>query len=134
MLPKVTVIGRVGRDPETIETKSGRTLTKFSVAADRRKNDERGAMWLTINCWNNELGNMPVAKGSSVMVTGALDTNVYTNKDGVQVTTLEVNAHSVDFTPASGQKRDDSEGFSGGGNNRRNSVAADDWSSDDASW
>lgn len=129
MLPIVTVIGRVGRDPETVETKNGNKLLKFSVAADRRKNDDRGPMWVNINVWNGLEGNMPIAKGSALTIVGYLDTNVYTNKNGETVTSLEVNASSIDYALTGGGRKED--GNAPSENTSRRSSAP---KQDDGAW
>lgn len=131
-LPIVHVTGRIGRDPEEIETKNGNKLLKFSVAADRRKNDERGALWMNINVWNGLTGKMPLEKGSAVNVVGYLDMNTYTNKEGVQVTSPEVNATSVDFAMTGGSRQNDGNGNnnSGGGNSRRSNNNSNDGGGD----
>ena len=35
----ITISGRLGRDPETRQTQSGKTICSFSVAVDRRGKD-----------------------------------------------------------------------------------------------
>lgn len=128
MLPIVTVVGRVGRDPEEVETKGGNKLMKFSVAADRRKNDERGPMWININVWNGLTGKMPIEKGSALMIVGYLDTNVYQNKNGETVTSLEVNATSVDYALTGGARRED------GGAPANNKARSNSNNSDSGDW
>ena len=47
---QVTVIGRLGRDPEMNYTPTGKPTTKFSLAVDQ--GTEQKPMWLNIVCWN----------------------------------------------------------------------------------
>ncbi len=130
MLPVVTIVGRVGREPETITTKGGHTLTKFSVAVDRRKNDERGALWVNVSLWNNELGNMSVKKGTSLVVTGELDMNTFTTRDGGTGASLELRGTLVNYAPFGSSRSGDDAG------DERAQTAGTDWgnNSDELEW
>lgn len=133
---KVTVIGNVGQDPQTREV-NGTTVTSFSLASNRRRNDPRGPQWVRISVWGDMLGRMPIKKGSSLVVTGDLDTSEYTNKNGEKITNLEVRASSVDYQPlGSGGDRQNSSGggrqnTSGGERSSNNQQSGDDgWDGD----
>jgi len=57
MLNKIMLIGNLGRDPEMSYTQSGKAVTKFTMAVNRRrKNRETGAQeeetqWFNIVAW-----------------------------------------------------------------------------------
>lgn len=104
---QVTVIGRLGRDPDMNYTPNGKPTTKFSIAVDQGK--EQKPMWLNVVCWNElaERINTLVYKGAPVFVQGRLQVRTYTDKSKVERTSIEVVASTVQLlekprsTPAS---------------------------------
>ena len=55
---RLTIVGRVGRDPEMRYTDNGVPVTNFSVAATRRWKDANDApqertTWVRVTCWRN---------------------------------------------------------------------------------
>ncbi len=65
---KVTLLGRVGTDPEMQYTPGGTALTKLRLATDRhRSNGDTEADWHNVVCWDKlaEAVNTYVGKGSA---------------------------------------------------------------------
>lgn len=98
--------GRLGQDLKTLQNGS---LT-FSVAVDNH-DKEKTTTWVTCFIANDnqrlfDRASKWLKKGSGVSVQGGLSLNNYTNKDGVQVTSLNVNVTDFDFTLSSGQRND----------------------------
>ena len=89
MWQKVVVVGNVGRDPESVQTKSDRPLTKFSVACNRRwvVDGERreDTEWFTVVCFGRmaEVAAQMLGRGSLVLVEGRLQTRSW-ESDGVK--------------------------------------------------
>jgi len=88
-LNKVTLIGRVGKDPETSFTAGGNSqLTKFSLATSEYylKNGERveKTEWHNIVLWNKLSENYKesIKKGSLLYLEGKIKTNKWQDKDG----------------------------------------------------
>jgi len=55
-LNRVQLIGRLGRDPETRHTPTGKNVCHFSLAVDRRWKSSQGEMseatdWFNIEAW-----------------------------------------------------------------------------------
>jgi len=78
MLNKVMLIGRLGRDPESRFTNSGKQVTRFSIAVDRpRKQGETD--WFQVETWGRlaEVTNQYLRKGRLVYVEGRLETGQY---------------------------------------------------------
>ena len=53
---KVSLIGRLGRDPETVSFDSGKSITKFSMATHQRYKQKNGewdekVQWHNVNAW-----------------------------------------------------------------------------------
>jgi|1186.fasta_scaffold455216_1 single-strand DNA-binding protein len=107
MFAKVTILGNVGRDPETRYTKSGTMNVSFSVATNRRFTDQSGQQqerttWFRVTAWGKLAETVDklvqqgfLTKGRQVLVSGRLETSEYTGQDGKDRTTLEVTADDV---------------------------------------
>ena len=100
----VILTGRLGRDPEIRETKSGTAVTTIRLATDqyRGKDDDgnaiREAEWHNVVVWGGTatfLGDY-AKKGSQIAVRGELQTRSY-ESDGVTKYVTEVKAHEVDL-------------------------------------
>lgn len=116
MYQQATIIGRVGREPETRHTTKGDSVTSFSVATDRRWKDASGqemakTVWFRITCWRKlaEVVSKYVKKGMLVLVVGELEEpKPYQKKDGSYAASLDITASSVKFlSKVSGQDDED---------------------------
>lgn len=103
---KLTIIGNLTRDPETRTTQSGKSVCTFTVAVNRRSQDE--ADYFRVSAWN-QLGDTCqkyLAKGRKVAVCGSVSVNAYTTQNGENRASLEVFAQDVEFlsSKSEGQK------------------------------
>jgi len=103
MLNKITLIGRLGRDPETRMTPAG-TVVNFSLATDETWLDSQGQKqtrteWHRIVVWGKqaELCAKFLAKGRLVFVEGSLQTRKYQDNQGQERSVTEVKAQRVLF-------------------------------------
>lgn len=108
----VTFQGTVGRDPELKFTKGGKAFITFSVAhTDRIKQDnawvDGDTTWIRIVQFGDKAEhlNEVLNKGDNVLVSGDLKMSTFTNKDGVEKSSLECIASSVGVVPK--RKRED---------------------------
>ena len=86
---KLIVIGRLGRDPEEKQTKTGSSYWTFSVATNEwnSKEKEEETTWHNVTCWDEYHGKTlmeKISKGSIVYIEGTLKINTYM-KDGVEM-------------------------------------------------
>ena len=86
-LNRVQLIGRLGRDPDTRFTPTGRKVCTFSLAVDRRWKSKEGETreatdWFNVEAWGRlgEICQEYLKKGSLVYVEGRLSTNKYEDK------------------------------------------------------
>ncbi len=103
----VTLMGNLGSDPETRYTPNGRLNVRFSVATNRRWNDQNGQQqerttWFRVTAWGNQAESLVklmdqgwLGKGKQVVVTGRLEANEFTGNDGTLRTSLDVTANDV---------------------------------------
>jgi single-strand DNA-binding protein len=101
---KIIVIGNLGRDPELRYTPQGNAVCNFSVATSEKKRDKAGEMqevttWFRVTTWNKQAENASkyLTKGRPVYVEGRLRIEEWTDRDGKNRYTLEVNATDLQF-------------------------------------
>jgi single-strand DNA-binding protein len=98
---KVILIGHLGRDAETSFTASQVSVTKFSVATNRRWKDQQSGEWKEETDWSRVVlwraENLApyLTKGKQVYVEGRLQTRSYEDKDGKKVYATDVVADDV---------------------------------------
>ena len=105
MYQRLTIVGRLGRDPEMRYTPQGTAVTSFSVATDRTWTDQSGqkqerTTWFRVSVWGKqaESCNQYLAKGRMVLVEGELsEPQVYQRRDGEWAASLDVRASNVRF-------------------------------------
>ena len=100
---KVFLLGRVGKDPDFRELEGGRKKAVFSLATPDGYKDKNGdwqdaTHWHRVICWGKlaEIAGKHITKGQQVTVVGKLTYNKW-EKDGVKITTAEVNASELIF-------------------------------------
>ena len=101
-LNKVTLIGRLGHDPEMRYTPSGKPLTKVRLATDRSWTTADGEKkteteWFNIVAWGKlaEICNQYLSKGQQVYIEGRLHTRRWQDDDGANHSAVEVVAQEM---------------------------------------
>ena len=96
-LNKVTLIGRLGKDPEVRYTQSGMQVASFSLATDSKWTTKSGEKqekteWHRVKAWGKlaDVATSFLTKGRQVYVEGRLETSEYTDKDGAKKWSTEV--------------------------------------------
>ena len=102
MYNKVTLVGRLVRDPELRYTPSGKAVANFTIAVDRgfkdKETGESNTDFIKITTWDKQaenVGNM-LKKGRLVLVDGSIRTGSY-EKDGQKIYTTDIQASRVIF-------------------------------------
>ena len=102
---KVTLLGRVGTDPEMTYTPNGIAITKLRLATDRyRRDGEDSTDWHNIVVWDKsaEAVNQYVQKGQRILVEGRLVQNSWQTEDGQPRSRTEVHTQEVVFLDSNG--------------------------------
>lgn len=99
---KVIEIGRITKDIELTTTNNGLSVTKFSLAVNRRfksENEETNADFFNCVAWRGLAENIAkfCHKGSKVCVIGELQTRNYEDKDGVKRYVTEIIVNECEF-------------------------------------
>ena len=104
MLNKAIIVGRLGADPETKVTSSGKNVTRFNVATSETWLSKEGEKqerteWHRVTVWGKlaETCAKYLSKGRQVTVEGRLQTRSWEDKDGNKRYTTEIVANSVIF-------------------------------------
>ncbi len=100
---KVTLIGRLGRDPELKYTASGTAYCRFSMATDDSWTDrntgerQERTEWHNIIAWDRlaEICGQYLAKGRLVYIEGSISSRQYEDKDGVKRTSFDIKARDM---------------------------------------
>ena len=114
---RVTLVGRLTRDPELKHLPSGSAVLELGLAVNGRKQDASG-QWVDkpnffdVKVFGNqaEMLSQHLTKGRRIGVDGRLDWSSWESQDGGKRSKVEVVAQSVQFLDSRG----DSEGGGGG--------------------
>lgn len=93
---RTIIIGRVTRDIELRYTPSEKAVTQFTVAVNRRNNDE--ADFISCEAWNKtaEVMSKYVKRGDRIGIVGHLKVDSY-EKDGQKRTFTKVVVDELEF-------------------------------------
>ena len=110
MLNRVIMMGRLTAEPECKNTQSGATFCRFTIAVDRDfadKDGNRQADFFGILAWKGtaDFVSKYFHKGQMIAVQGRLQTDTYTDKEGVTRKSWDIVADQVYFAEG---KRDNS--------------------------
>lgn len=101
MVNRVTLIGRLGRDPEMRYTPSGAAVARFSLATDENRKDQQGnwqadTTWHNIVVWGQSAERVAenLKKGNLVYLEGKISIRNWEDKEGQKRTSYEVVAFS----------------------------------------
>lgn len=116
-LNKVTLLGRIGSDPEIKYTQNGQPVCTLSVATNQIWKDESGVLqsrtdWHRVVAWGKlaETCHEYLKKGSKLYLEGSLHTRQYDDKDGQKKYITEIKMNEMIML--------DNKGVSDGGYNK----------------
>jgi single-strand DNA-binding protein len=122
----ITIVGNLGRDPETRYTPNGRMNVALNVAVSHRFRDASGQQqertnWFRVTAWGTLAESLDrlaqqgwLVKGRQVFVSGRFEARDYTSNDGQQRTSLDINANEVSLVGGRPDGESSSGGSSGG--------------------
>jgi len=115
---KIIIVGNLGKDPELRYTPQGIAVCNLSVATTEKKKDKSGEFhdvtnWFRVTLWRQQAENAAkyLAKGRQVYIEGRLGVEEWTDRDGNNRFTLEVQATDMQFI---GSRGDAGQSYSGG--------------------
>ena len=100
---KVILLGHLGKDAETKFTPSGISVSKFSLATNRRTKDPQSGDWKDITDWHNivawkteSVANY-LLKGKQIYLEGRIENRSWEDKDGQKRYTTEVICEGINL-------------------------------------
>lgn len=101
---KCIIVGNLGKDPELRYTPNNTAVANLSVATTEKKRSSDGEFenvttWFRVTLWGKQAENAAkyLTKGSPVYLEGRLRVEEWTDKDGNNRFTLEVNGTDMQF-------------------------------------
>lgn len=105
---KVIISGRLTKDPEISSSASGTTFARFSIVVNRRfkREGEPDADFFNCSAFGKtaEFIEKYFKKGSRIEVTGRLENNNYTNKEGQKIYDVRVMVEEAEFGDSKGSQ------------------------------
>ena len=101
MVNKVTLIGRLGQDPEIRHLENGVAVARFSLATNEYYKDKEGNLqetteWHNVVIWREQAERVEktLKKGMLCYVEGKISYRKYTGQDGVERNITDIIANS----------------------------------------
>lgn len=100
---KAILVGRLGNDPDVRVTAGGSAITTISIATTESWKDRNTGQQQERTEWHRvvffgrlaEIAGQYLKKGSQVYVEGSLRTNKYTDKNGIERYSTDINANEL---------------------------------------
>ena len=111
---KVILMGRLTRDPDVrySQTDSNMAIARFSLAVDRRYKKQGDTVTADFfNCTafgkQGEFVEKYLKQGTKIVVTGRIQNDNYTNKEGQKVYSVQIMVEEIEFaeSKAAGQSQ-----------------------------
>lgn len=103
----VVLIGRLTKDVELRNTSTGKSVASFSIANNRKYNDNEEVSYFNCIAWG-KLGETIAkycSKGNRILVNGRLQQRTWEDKNGNKRYEIEIIAENVQFLES--KKQDD---------------------------
>jgi len=119
---KVILLGHLGKDAETKFTPSGISVSKFSLATNRRSKDQQTGEWKDTTDWHNivmwrteNVANY-LLKGKQIYLEGRLENRSWEDKEGQKryITEVICEAANAVLLGGGGRGAETSESYGGG--------------------
>jgi single-strand DNA-binding protein len=100
----LTLIGNVGKDPETREA-GGKPVTTFTLAVTLKAGSEEFTQWYKVSCWDGLAGvaSQYITKGKQVFVMGRFKVREWTGNDGKTRVELEFTCRELQLLGGGGE-------------------------------
>ena len=94
--------GRLSQEPKDMSKKKGKkgySLSRFTIACDAYRNEEKTADFISCMAWGNlaDVINEYCKKGDRICVSGHIQTGSYEDEDGEKVYTQDIVVDKLDL-------------------------------------
>ena len=113
---KIIVVGNLGKDPELRYTPAGDAVCSFSLATNAKAKGETVTTWFKVTLWRKtaEAAAKYLTKGTPVYIEGRLGVEKWTDRDGKEQFTLEIQGTEMQFIGGGSDAKDAAPTLSGG--------------------
>ena len=98
---KVILMGRLTKDPEVTSTTTGTHIARFDIAVDRRfkREGDPDADFFNCNAFGKqaEFVDKYLHKGTKIVISGRVQNNNYTDKNGNKVYGTKIMVEEIEF-------------------------------------
>lgn len=96
---KVILGGRLTKDVELKQTPNGVKVAQFGIAVNRRSGNEQVTDFFNVTAWRGtaEFITKFFRKGSSICITGSIQTRSWTDNEGNKRSVVEIVADEASF-------------------------------------
>lgn len=122
---KIILMGRLTRDPE-MRSGNGTAICRYTLAVDRRfkRDGEPDADFFSCTAFGKsaEFAEKYFRQGTKLLITGRIQSDNYTNKDGQKVYDVRIMVEDIEFAESKNASSDgsytgaQSQGSAAGGN------------------
>jgi len=113
----VSLLGRLGKDPELTYIASGTACCKFSLATTKLMKDKEGnrtsvPVWHQIVVWGRQAESCDkyLSKGSTAYIDGEIEYQEWDGNDGTRKYRTVINGRNVQFIGGAKVKQEEAEG------------------------
>jgi single-strand DNA-binding protein len=102
MLNQTVLAGNLGADPEMFYSSAGDPIGSFNLAFQASK---KKTGWIKVVCFGKlaEVAEKYLHKGARIAIIGTLDQQKWETDEGVQKTSFQLIAHSIEFIKTDGR-------------------------------
>jgi single-strand DNA-binding protein len=104
-LNAISIVGRLGKDPELKATDSGNMVARITVAVKNAKADD-SATWFNCQLWGKkaEVVSEHLRKGQRIGLIGRIESEDWTDKDGNKRTSMLLKASDFFFVESAPER------------------------------
>lgn len=108
-LNRVILIGNLGKDPDIKYSQAGLAIVNFSLATTEKIKEEQKTEWHNIVVFGKlaEVCGKYLSKGKQVYIEGRIQTEEWTDKDGVKRYTTKIIANQMIMLGVKGEEKSD---------------------------
>ena len=103
---RVILSGNLTKDAELRYTANDKAYSKFSIANNEGYGDNQKTNFFICTLWGKSAENLNrfLTKGQKVLITGKIELGKYTDKEGIERTTVDINVDSFGGVELLGNK------------------------------
>ena len=103
---RVILTGNITKDAELRYTANDKAYSKFCIANNEGYGDNKKTNFFNCTLWGKSAENLNrfLTKGQKVLITGKIELGKYTDKEGIERTTVDINVDSFGGVELIGNK------------------------------